>query len=171
MKFFIKKKLGFSILEVIIVIGVVVIGLLGVIPLVIQNQQVQNIDNNYLIASMLSQEGLELVRNKRDNNWLTSGVDWHDNIDSSSYTIDYYNDDFNINDSVSGIDHPGAVLKIDSYGYYSHDTGNATIFSRIINVIDHTADDYIIVSSTVRFKEHGRIHDYVSETYFYAWRY
>ena len=171
MKFFIKKKSGFSILEIIFVIGIVVIGLLGIIPLVIQNQQAQNIDNNYLIASMLSQEGLELVRNKRDTNWLTDGANWYDNIDSSSYTIDYYNDDFNINDSVNSIDNPGAVLKIDSYGYYSHSVGDATIFSRIINVTDHIADDYIIVSSTVRFKEHGRIHDYISETYFYAWRY
>src|SRR3990172_140667 len=66
---------GFTIIEVIIAISLVNIGLLAISSLVIQNIQTQDINREYIIASMLAQEGLELARNIRDNNWRND-IDW-----------------------------------------------------------------------------------------------
>jgi len=63
-----KKKFncaGFSILEATLALGVVSIGLLGVFSLSLQTARAQYINKSYLAASMLAQEGLELVRNVR----------------------------------------------------------------------------------------------------------
>src|SRR3989338_10729475 len=89
MKLKISNNSGISILEVVVAILIITIGLVGFLSLVIQNIRVQYIDKNVLIASGLAQEGLELVRNVRDLNWLTPGNSWDQDIVGNSYTIDY----------------------------------------------------------------------------------
>ncbi|MDO8667516.1 MAG: hypothetical protein Q7K35_00250 [bacterium] len=80
---------GISIVEVIVATMIITMGMIGVSSLVIQNIQVQYINKNVLIASGLAQEGLELVRNTRDLNWLTPSNGWDQDISASSYVIDY----------------------------------------------------------------------------------
>lgn len=163
------KKNGFSIVEVMVSITILTIGLLGVSSLVIQNIKVQRINKNDLVASMLAQEGLELVRNLRDKNWLDqSNPDWRAGIndDDDTFAIDYFlsSQDFNpdyINDSETKL-----YLKD---GFYAHDpTGASTIFSRLISITDYA--DYMAASSTVRWTMAGKTSDYVLETRFYDWR-
>ena len=81
----IKAAYGFTLLEVTAVTAILTIALLGISSLVIQNLQAHNYNHNFLIASMLSQEGLELVRNIRDDNWHKSSemMDIEDEIDTS----------------------------------------------------------------------------------------
>ena len=71
--FFARK--GQGILEVVIAISVVVIGLVSIISLVVFNINVQSYNHNMLIASNLAREGIEVIRNIRDNNWLNSEWD------------------------------------------------------------------------------------------------
>lgn len=184
-----RKQNGFSLLEVILVISIVTIGLLGVFSLVAQNIQVQNVNKNYLVASMLAQEGLELVRNIRDTNWLSrhadaneTPYDWKlgagagsnsDIVQDGAYVIDYSG---NINDSlvnIDSIDDIRARLYFNDDGYYFHDnTGVATTtdFYRLISVFEDISGNYIVASSTVRWKNAGRTHNYAVETYLYDWR-
>ena len=144
---------GFTILEVVVALGIVTMGLLGVSSLVIQNLQVQSINKNYLVASMLAQEGLELVRNVRDKNWLTSANDWKlgagagtdtdivQSVNNNNYIIDY---DAIIDGNVNDIDDNGAKLYLDGNNLYNHGVGTQTQFSRLIRVIDNT--EYIAAS-------------------------
>jgi len=162
---------GFTLLEVMMAVLIIGIGLVGVSSLIVQNIQVQYINKNVLIASQLAQEGLELVRNIRDENWLIGGNDWDENISDGSanytFTIDYLKD---INDTVNSIDEDGAKLYINGNDFYTHtSTDNTeTNFYRLITVNDLVS--YLEVKCIVRSEERERTHDYAAETVLYDWR-
>lgn len=175
-----KNHKGFTLLEITVVIYIISLGLIGIMSLVNQNIQVSYINKNELIASQLAQEGLELVRNIRDSNWLKeynwkngNGTDNKTDIVQSdgsyNYTIDYLG---NINESINSIDN--ARLYINGSGFYNHiSSGTPTPFYRLIEVIDNSPpnDYYITVKATVRWKEKNRTHDYMAQTLLYNWRY
>jgi prepilin-type N-terminal cleavage/methylation domain-containing protein len=168
------NKKGFSLLEVMLALGVITIGLTGVSSLVLQNIQVQEVNKNYLVASMLAQEGLELVRNVRDTNFLKadSGYSWKngigplgntkDIVHGGSYAIDY---DLSIQNAAS-MDVDQTKLYINT-GKYTHSGGNATPYRRLIKVIDNS--DYVEVQANVQWSERGRKHNYLAVANLYNW--
>jgi len=164
----ISNNLGISILEVVVAIMIIAVGMVGVLSLVIQNVKAQYINKNVLIASGLAQEGLELVRNIRDTNWITSDKTWNqDIVGDGTYTIDY-SGLFSINMAVNSIDEAGARLYVDGDGLYTHTaTATSTNFYRLINVVDNT--DYLDVKCTIRWKDGTQNHNYTAETFLYNW--
>jgi type II secretory pathway pseudopilin PulG len=75
-----RKKRGQGILEVVIAMSVIVIGLVSIMSLVFFNINVQNYNHNMLVASNLAREGIEIIRNVRDSNWLNSDKDWDESL-------------------------------------------------------------------------------------------
>lgn len=75
MKFFIKKSKAQGILEVIIAIYIAVVGILSIMNLVISSIKVERLNNDMLVATNLAREGVEIVRNIRDSNWV-NGSSW-----------------------------------------------------------------------------------------------
>lgn len=172
---------GFSLLEVVIAMGLITMTMMGVSSLVLQNLQVRNVNKNYLIASMLAQEGIELVRNERDKNWRTPGNNWYDNINQNDYRVDYFNgivddvsdsggDDIIVGDTSAA----NALLQSDGNGFYQHSAGTPTIFYRMIKVYPSPVSgppyDYIRVKALVQWPEKNKISNYIAETYLYDWR-
>ena len=163
---------AFTLLEVMVATIVIGIGLIGAASLIVQNIQAQYINKTALIASQLAQEGLELVRNQRDENWVADNT-WYAYTagedpapgDSISFIIDY---EGNINDSVGSITNEGARLAINSEGYYTHGTGSPTPFYRLITV-ENTGLGYLKVRCQVRSVERGRHYDYEAKTLLYNW--
>jgi len=156
------NKKAFTLLEVIIVIYIFSMGILGLSTLVIKNIQLENMNKNGLIASQLAQEGLELVRNKRDSNWLT-GADWDNGlIGDGTYGIDVTNDIINF----SSIDE--AVLKINTEGVYNLSDGSDTKFKRLITASNN--GDNINVSCLVQWSERGKDYQYQADTLLYDWK-
>ena len=145
------------------------IGLVGVSSLIVQNIQVQYINKNVLIASQLAQEGLELVRNVRDENWLADNDYDLDIIGDGTYIIDYGGRG-SINDSVNSIDEDGARLYINSDYYNYTVSGDATSFFRLIEAIEDVSGSFLTVTCMVRSIERDRHNDYVAETVLYDWR-
>ena len=171
-----KKQFGFSILEVMAAITIIVIGLVGVLALVNQNIQAQAVNRNMLIASQLAQEGLELVRNKRDKNWLVSGNDWKigagaetesDIVQDLTYTIDYSGV---IAGGANNIDDSRVNLKINTSSFYEHTNGTPTIYYRLISITEDPQDNWIEVNSRVQWKERAGSKDYTASTLLYNWR-
>jgi len=75
----VKMNKGFTILELMITIVVISIGVLGAYS-VIQDILLSTAkSSNRLTATYLAQEGIELVRNERDTNWIRNNG-WTDNI-------------------------------------------------------------------------------------------
>jgi Tfp pilus assembly protein PilV len=174
MRNFLKEQSGFSIMEISVVVLIVAIGLIGILSLVNQSIKAQQINRNQLIASQLAQEGIELVRNRRDKNWLTAGYDWKngegagtnsDIVQDSTYTIDYLG---NINPSVDAITDSAAKLKIDASGFYNHSSGNDSIFSRLISINEFS--NYLKVESWVQWRDGQGTHNYKVSTFLYDWR-
>lgn len=123
-----KNIKGFSFIEVMLAVFIVTAGLIVSIQLVTQSLS-QTIDSrNQIIASELAQEGVELVRNVRDTNWMTSGstsFNYFPPGNSSNCRIDY-------SGSSSFVCSQSYQLFLNS-GYYSHNSsGSATRFYRKI---------------------------------------
>ncbi len=152
-------------------ITIISIGMLGVSSLVIQNLQVQRVNKNQLIASMLAQEGLELVRNIRDENWL-KGDDWDLDIlnavngDDGTFIVDY---NAVPDDAPDDFTHASTELDINGNGFYFHGVGSPTIFKRLITATNPTGD-YIEVESYVEWQDQGKTQSYIANSRLADWR-
>ncbi|MCK5085237.1 prepilin-type N-terminal cleavage/methylation domain-containing protein [Candidatus Parcubacteria bacterium] len=76
---------GFSLVEVIIAIGIITVGIVSVINLLSFNLKNEIKNKNKMIAIYLAQEGIEVVRQIRDNNFFV-GSDWLTGIDDNKET-------------------------------------------------------------------------------------
>ncbi len=166
------KQSGLTILEVIVSLGIVMVGMLGVATLSQQNIVAQNINKSSLLSAVLAQEAVELIRNKRDTNqwnnwdWLTGdGSNDTDILQDGTYVIQYDGSIYDTDD----IDDTETQLYITPAGYYVHESsGNtATSFRRLVTIVDNT--DYIDVVVEVQWNERGRNHEYEINTRLYDW--
>ncbi|MDD4902587.1 MAG: hypothetical protein PHE24_05650 [Patescibacteria group bacterium] len=179
-KKYIFENSGFTLLEITIVIFIIVIGLIGILSLANQNVQVGTINKNTLIASQLAQEGLEVVRNKRDVNWLQGGT-WNTSSTTGShldiiqaaanyiYTVDAYTGAID-NTLTSGINDSLAKLYLNAGGFYTHAiTATTTAFSRIITVGNESAAS-TSVTCLVQWKKGTNTYNFSAQTVLYNWK-
>jgi len=153
-----KSSGGYTLIELIIAIGVFTLGIMGVLGLAVSNYHDSQDNVDRVIAINLAREGLELIKNVRDSNWLRidgnqlcgfSPCTWDSGFDNvSDYMVMAYNDsdgwpnfliDCNqsIESCVNGYitSNAGVKLYINGFGNYDHDnTGNSTKFSRVIKI-------------------------------------
>jgi len=67
---FLKFQNSFTLLEMIISIFILTVGIVGVSALVTYTISLATFSSQSLIAAYLAQEGIEIVRNIRDTNWI-----------------------------------------------------------------------------------------------------
>lgn len=126
-------KKGFSIGEVLIALFVLTFGTIAAIYLMTGSMKDSMRARDLLIASMLSQEGTELVRNIRDNNVTEKGEDGVRRevfagfpVSNGSCTVDY---DYDVNTDNS----PSFITKLkcstSSYELFYKNTGGATFYT------------------------------------------
>jgi prepilin-type N-terminal cleavage/methylation domain-containing protein len=70
----IQDKKGFSLMEVMLAVFVLSVGLVAIIGLISSSIRNSIDSRDTIIASELAQEGVELVRNIRDNNFLNKSI-------------------------------------------------------------------------------------------------
>jgi len=121
------------------------------------------------IASYLTQEGIEIVRNIRDGNWVSQNS-W-DNSLSADQCADGCEIDYQ-NQSLSS--YSDRYLKVDSNGFYNYTNGNSTIFKRkiIIQVIPDiglSADYHLRVISEVSWTQRGQSYKLSAIEDLYNW--
>lgn len=165
--FSIKNK-GFTFLELIITIFVVTIGLLSAYAVTQQIVSFTYLSASRLTAAYLAKEGIEIVRNIRDTNWLEE-EEWDNSLDcdlSSPYECEA---DYNAQELID--DYDGDFLNIDGNGFYSYSAGAPTKFRRRITVDDSVAD-VLGVTVEVWWREKGVVYGPVSaQEKLYNWRY
>lgn len=158
-------KKGFSLMEVIIAVAVITTALISSISLLVFSISGIRIGSSKTIAAGLIQEGLEIVRNTRDNNWLAykrKPSDWRDGLEADIYEVQY-------NElSLRRYYEPGNYLKIDGNGYYNYSSGIATPFKRKI-IIEHIGNNQIKVISEVDWQEKGKNYNIKAENLLYNW--
>ena len=159
-----QRNRGFTLVEVMIAIFVFLVGVVGIYALLPRAIKTTTDNNNRFIAAQLAREGIEIVRNIRDENWL-SGDTWDNGISSGDYEADY------TAHSLSQSFSPADKLKIDADGFYNYSNGKETIFTRKINVektIDADSNPIIKVTVTVSWGGTGKT--YKVQEYLYDWR-
>lgn len=163
--FYIFDYKGFTLIEVLAATLVILLGAGALLALLTQTTSFETEPASQLIASYLAHEGIEIVRNIRDTNFLiihkSRRGNWTDGLTgcSAGCEADY-------NDSAL-TPYTGQFLKIDE-GFYTYDAGTSTIFTRKI-IVTPQGPDVLDVESQVSWIERGRTHQVKSATKLYNW--
>ena len=179
---FIKNNKGQTILEALISITVVVVGLFSVLVLILINIRASDTSNDKLTASMLSWEGIEIVRNIRDSNWLAGTSNWNEGLFSGTdYTAIPVFDSFTGTWSLDFS--PNTIVSDDSTKVYKKGSiflqntiqpvgSQPTIFYRLIKIQpDSDVDPYMLtVTTEIRWQIKGEWRKTKAEEIFYNWK-
>ena len=131
---------GQGLVELIVAVAVIQVGLLSVWSLFLINFNAEKEAEMRIVGSNLSREGVELVKNIRDSNWLKvdqGAVDFNDNnrpwtwdkyLEAGTSSVSYDRDDL---DSPSN-----DQLYYDSYGFYTNSNVGTAIspYKRIVSL-------------------------------------
>lgn len=83
-----KNNKGFSLVEVMVSIGVILVGFTGTLTLINRSIAFHDLAYSRLTASYLAQEGIEIVRNLRDEN-IIKNQEWNYGLKSGTYQVQY----------------------------------------------------------------------------------
>jgi len=92
------KQSSFTLIEVVVAIFLITVGIGGSFHLVNSLMDFSSISSSRLQAAYLAQEGIELVRNIRDSNWL-AGDPWDQEISDQETNIGKFTRIITINKS------------------------------------------------------------------------
>ena len=153
---------GFTLLEVVVVGSIFTIGIIGVLGLISQSISFSSVTSERLIASYLAQEGVEIVQNIRDTNFIHIEADpggpenWDDGLTGCTAATDGCEADYA---SVALI--PVALLSplnINSDNFYTYAAGTATRLKRKIEIQDASpVKKDVIVTVSWEGKGMGRV--------------
>lgn len=137
-----RKMKAFSFIEVMLSVFLLSVGIISVISIVVSGMNNTTESRRYLIASLLSQEGIEMVRNIRDNGAVETGNSF-ENISDGSKIVDPIGG--TLADATSG---NTALNYYD--GYYRHTNfGDKTVFSRKVLIQSQGTDAKIVYGMAV----------------------
>jgi len=177
---------GFTILEVTTAIFILTVGVGAALSLMNQTLSLGSVIKQKLIASYLAQEGIEIVRNIRDTNWLQSrdsgkSSPWDDGLlcafPPCDWEADYSTVTFLDTADFEQCSSPGSncrdynetFLNIDTDGFYSYEISDSqTKFKRKI-IIEKPSADEIKVIVDVTWEERGRSHSFTVLEYITNW--
>lgn len=116
---------------------------------------------NNSVAAGLAQEGIEVVRNIRDEEWIGSVPStFGTKIPDGTYEIQW--------DSTDLLTNQARFLKKDSNGMFSYGLGNDTIFKRTITITTVSSEERKITVS-VAWALRGVNHTLGAEAHLYNW--
>jgi len=116
---------GFTLIEILIAITVITLGIVGFYAAITRVASLTFSNSSRFVASRLAQEGIELVSNIRDTNWI-KGTDWDNGLADNDYRVQY--------DKDSLLTYSSVPLNINSDGFYNYDSGSPTKFTRKITI-------------------------------------
>ena len=166
-------KKGFTILEVIVAIFVITAGIIGVMALVAQTIGSVTVSSQKLIAAYLAQEGIEIVRNIRDTNWVEGSANWDDDLEPGDWEGDYDDQSLILCSSIPfncpsrGL--PLQPLRVDG-NFYNYTSGTTTPFFRRITIFDRVANQEFKVNVLVSWQEKGKTYEIEAQETLYNWR-
>lgn len=160
-----KLKLGgFTLVEALVAIAILITAVVGPISLIGDATHKLYYSRDRLIALNLAQEGIEVVRQKRDSNMLSAGI-WDVGIGAGNYTISATSS-APIGSTTETTPQP---VYMDSYGFYTQNGGTATQFKRIVNTTGGGATPELKASSTVTWATGGQSGTVTVSEYLFKW--
>ena len=165
-------KNSFTIIEVMMAIFVLTVAVGGSFALIQQTLVAASLNQSRLTAYYLAQEGIEIVRNIRDSNWLEKRsiptIPWDDGI-ADNLSVGQSQNYLTVYNEPELISFEDRVLNLDEDGFYSYSAGTPTRFKREIT-IQKTSDDSFEVSVKVQWTERRRTHNIEVTDLLYNWK-
>jgi prepilin-type N-terminal cleavage/methylation domain-containing protein len=159
-----QKQKGFTIVEVLVALVILTFGIAGVYRIFTLTVGLTYDMTSRLTASLLSQEGIEIVRNIRDNNFITA-ASWSAGLTgcSAGCQADYT--------STALASYDGSFLKINNnLYYYTAEAQPVTAFKRKITITTVPGNsDALLVDSLVTWSYQGKNLSFDSQEYIYNW--
>lgn len=122
-------------------------------------------------AAYLAQEGVEIVRNIRDNNFIHKAT-WSAGLTScsSGCQVDYKTGT-SAQTSANSLKayNSNNFLKLNSDGFYSYDSGVNTIFKRKITISQPLGTDVLKIDVSVMWDYNGKSFSFQTGGYLYNW--
>jgi len=167
---------GFTLLEVLVALSLLIIIFGGAISLIILINESQKSNKNNLIASYLAKEGQELVRYTRDKNYLQA-LPPFTNIATTTEDGAVLNFIIDFSGALTKVTTTDvkqvAALKIDNNNYSNTGTTNS-IFKRLITTTYHKTSlvkpDYLDVKVEVYWREDTKQNTYTLTSQLIDWR-
>lgn len=157
-----KLSKGFNIIEVIVATSILAVSLVMIYLVFARTIYFFPYIRSSFEAAYLAQEGLEIVRNVRDSNWV-EGREWDHNLTTCSYgcEADYKNNDFT--------SYEGRFLKRDNYNnnLYNYEEGDLSVYQREIIIKEN--NNIIVVNVIVRWKIRDDFYEIDVENHLYNW--
>lgn len=161
---------GFTLIELVIAIFILAVAIIGVYNAYSTVVVLTAGASSRLTAAYLVQEGIEIVRNMRDNNWLQGR--WAEGLLGCEYGCEADYKTGTSSEVTPLRDYPtgGNYLKINNdNGFYSYDsTGSPTKFKRKI-IITPQGADVLKIFVSVTWEEKDETFEIRAEEYLYNW--
>lgn len=175
------KQSGFTLIEVIATLAIILFGVLAAFSALTLATRAGNESVNRTVATHLAEEGLEIVRNIRDNNEI-NGLAFDAGLADGTYLVFYGSPGLTPSVIAAGATPPPLDVN-PTTGLYGHDqarwpssgfTGAPSKYTRTI-LIQHATDagagstSYLRVTCVVSWPANG-VEQVVLEAHLYDWR-
>ncbi len=163
---------SFTIIELMVAIFVILVGLIGGMTAISRMFILTSLSSSRLTAAYLAQEGIEIVRNIRDSNWLetrtATTTPWDEGLSNCSggCEADY---------TILGVEDPSISTYFDRKlkinpddGFYSYTSGDETKFKREIT-INHEGNNVLNIVVEVTWQEKGQSYSFSVQEKLYNW--
>lgn len=143
---------------------VITVGLIAVMSLIHRAVISTQISYSRLVGAYLAQEGIEIVRNIRDANWLlqreTPGTPWDNGLGTGDWEAGF--SDFSL------VAYQGRPIKING-GFYNYTSGVDTKFKRKIT-IQKPGANILAVAVEISWQERGISYATSLQENLYNWK-
>lgn len=156
-----QSEAGFTLVEAMITLVILTTALIPALFLSTQATNAAFSIKNNLIAANLAQEGAEVARAIRDNNWFQS-LAFDTNLSAGTWRIDWNSDTL-----IALGANP--VLKVNN-GVYNYSAGTDSIFKRTITITKENAAELKIVSDVSWTERGNRAKSIQAESHLFNWR-
>lgn len=155
---------GFTLLELTVAIFVIMVGIIGALSALQRATSATFVSSSKLTAAYLAQEGIEIVRNLRDTNWIAD-LSWDNGIiccfaPPCDCEADY-------NDKYLNLYQENHYLRIGN-DFYNYDSGKETKFKRKITISKEP--DILKISVQVFWRERGKDFQLTAQENIYDWK-
>lgn len=168
-RFYVLRSSGFTIVELMIAITLMSTGVIAIYALIPHGIKMSVVNTDKYLATQLAREGIEIVRNIRDTNWIednSSSTVWDEGLTgcATGCEVDYTTP--TIQDPILTAYGAGRYLKVDGNGLYNYTAGTDTKFKRKITITPISGTLQVIV--TVSWS--ADYNDSVLEEILYDWK-
>lgn len=156
-----QSEKGFTLVEVMVTLVILTTALIPALFLSTQATNVSFSIKNNLTATNLAQEGAEIVRAIRDNNWFQGSL-FDTNLADGQWRVDWNSDTL-----IALGANP--VLKVNT-GLYNYSLGTDSIFKRTITITKVNAAELKVVSDITWTERGNRAKSIQAESHLFDWR-